>query len=86
VRRANRPMHDRSSSLAHDGQGLFDGLPFRVGRRCLIVALDESCAPKPAVPARSEEGEMALTHRDHPIYGAQFHSQSILTQPGEGIL
>ncbi|WP_439366003.1 anthranilate synthase component II [Bradyrhizobium sp. DASA03005] len=90
VRRARRPMHGRSSSLAHDGQGLFDGLPspFNVGRyHSLIVELDDSCAPKLAVPARSEEGEiMALTHRDHPTFGLQFHPESILTQQGEEIL
>ncbi|MCA1510520.1 aminodeoxychorismate/anthranilate synthase component II [Bradyrhizobium sp. NBAIM01] len=90
VRRASRPMHGRSSSLAHDGQGLFDGLPspLNVGRyHSLIVDLDDSCAPKLVVPARSEEGEiMALTHRDHPTYGIQFHPESILTQQGEEIL
>ncbi|MDA9476903.1 anthranilate synthase [Bradyrhizobium sp. CCBAU 65884] len=90
VRRARRPMHGRSSSLAHDGQGLFDGLPspLNVGRyHSLIVDLDDSCAPKLAVPARSEEGEiMALAHRDHPTYGVQFHPESVLTQQGEEIL
>ncbi|MDH2356476.1 hypothetical protein QCM80_38365 [Bradyrhizobium sp. SSUT112] len=55
VRHANRPMHDRSSSLTSYGQGLFDGLPFYVGRyHSLIVALDDSCALKLAVRARSE--------------------------------
>lgn len=90
VGRARRPMHGRSSSIAHDGRGLFDGLPspLRVGRyHSLIVKLDGSCAPDLAVTARSEEGEiMALAHREQPTYGVQFHPESILTQDGHLLL
>ncbi|WP_354098338.1 aminodeoxychorismate/anthranilate synthase component II [Bradyrhizobium sp. S3.2.12] len=90
VRRARRPMHGRSSSVAHDGRGLFDGLPspLRVGRyHSLIVELDDGCAPHLTVTARSQEGEiMALAHREHRTYGLQFHPESILTQDGHLLL
>ncbi|OSI68653.1 anthranilate synthase component II [Bradyrhizobium canariense] len=86
VRRARRPMHGRSSPVAHDGRGLFEGLPspLRVGRyHSLVVELDSLCAPDLVVTARSEEGEiMALAHREQPVYGVQFHPESILTQEG----
>lgn len=90
VKRARRPMHGRSSPIAHDGRGLFDGLssPLRVGRyHSLIVELDGSSASNLMVTARSEEGEiMALAHRKHPTYGLQFHPESILTQDGHLLL
>ncbi|MBT1516747.1 MULTISPECIES: aminodeoxychorismate/anthranilate synthase component II [unclassified Bradyrhizobium] len=90
VARARRPMHGRSSYVAHDGRGLFKDLssPLCVGRyHSLVVELDGSCAPQLAVTARSDEGEiMALAHRSHPTYGVQFHPESILTQQGQLLL
>lgn len=90
VVRARRPMHGRSSQIAHDGRGLFTGLssPLCVGRyHSLVVELDETCAPHLKVTARSEEGEiMALAHRYQPTYGVQFHPESILTQQGHLLL
>ncbi|MCK1496716.1 aminodeoxychorismate/anthranilate synthase component II [Bradyrhizobium sp. 188] len=90
VRRARRPMHGRSSSIAHDGRGLFHGLPspLRVGRyHSLIVEFDGPCTPDLTVTARSEQGEiMALAHREQPTYGVQFHPESILTQDGHLLL
>ncbi|MDA9431891.1 anthranilate synthase component II [Bradyrhizobium sp. CCBAU 51627] len=90
VARARRPMHGRRSYVAHDGRGLFKGLPtpLDVGRyHSLIVELDESCAQNLIVTARSEEGEiMALTHGYYPTYGVQFHPESILTSQGHVLL
>ncbi|WP_247485684.1 aminodeoxychorismate/anthranilate synthase component II [Bradyrhizobium sp. 193] len=87
VTRAGQPMHGRSSLITHDGRKLFKGLPspLGVGRyHSLVVELDESRELPLTVTARSEEGEiMALTHRDHPTYGVQFHPESILTQRGD---
>lgn len=88
--RARRPMHGRRSYVAHDGRGLFKGLPtpLEVGRyHSLIVELDQSCAQNLIVTARSEEGEiMALTHGYYPTYGVQFHPESILTSQGHVLL
>lgn len=90
VARARRPMHGRSSYVAHDGRGLFKELPspLCVGRyHSLVVELDEACASHLTVTARSEEGEvMALAHRYQSTYGVQFHPESILTQQGHVLL
>lgn len=90
VARARRPMHGRSSTVTHDGRGLFKELPspLRVGRyHSLVVELDETCAPHLRVTARSDEGEvMALAHRYQPTFGVQFHPESILTEQGHVLL
>lgn len=90
VARARRPMHGRSSHIAHNGRGLFKDLPspLWVGRyHSLAVELDESDAPDLMVTARSDEGEiMALAHRNQPTYGVQFHPESVLTQQGHALL
>ncbi|UFW51462.1 MULTISPECIES: anthranilate synthase component II [Bradyrhizobium] len=90
VARAQRPMHGRRSYVAHDGRGLFKGLPtpLDVGRyHSLIVEFEQSCARNLIVTARSEEGEiMALTHRYHLTCGVQFHPESILTSQGDVLL
>jgi anthranilate synthase/aminodeoxychorismate synthase-like glutamine amidotransferase len=90
VVRARRPLHGRASLLTHDGRRLFNGLPFplRVGRyHSLVVEVDELSQSPLMVTARSDEGEiMALAHRHLPIYGTQFHPESILTQGGHQML
>ena len=89
VVRALRPMHGKASPIAHDGTGVFAGLPdpFHATRyHSLVVAPDG--LPDALVPtAWSEEGEiMALRHRVHPVVGVQFHPESILTEHGEDLL
>ncbi|WP_128932008.1 anthranilate synthase component II [Bradyrhizobium zhanjiangense] len=90
VARARRPMHGRSSSITHDGRGLFNELPspLSVGRyHSLVVELNDARSPHLRVTARSDEGEiMALAHRYHPTHGVQFHPESILTQQGHVLL
>lgn len=88
VVRARHPMHGRSSRIAHDGTGLFSGLPspFEAGRyHSLIVEFD---APSPIeVTARSEDGEiMGLQHASDPTFGVQFHPESILTEHGHELV
>lgn len=90
VVRARRPLHGRASGIAHDGTGLFEGLPdpLVVGRyHSLIVAFDDGYGGPLRVTARSQEGEvMALEHMAHPTYGVQFHPESILTEHGHALL
>jgi len=88
VVRAKRLMHGKTSPIYHSGEQLFSGLPspFTATRyHSLIVA-----EPLPAclkATAFSLEGElMGLQHRDYPIYGVQFHPESILTQMGMKII
>jgi para-aminobenzoate synthetase component II len=89
VRRARRPLHGEASDIAHDGEGVFAGLPqnFAAGRyHSLIVDLAGRDAPL-VVTARSDDGEiMGLRHKHHPTYGVQFHPESILTEHGYDML
>ena len=90
VARAKRPMHGEASSIRHQGLGVLAGLRdgFSAGRyHSLIVELTERAAAPLLVTARSEEGEiMGLQHRDHPVFGVQFHPESILTEHGHDII
>jgi anthranilate synthase component 2 len=88
VVRAPRLMHGKTSAIYHYGEDLFLGVPspFEATRyHSLIVA-----EPLPAelkVTAFTSQGEiMALRHRTAPIYGVQFHPESILTGYGKHIL
>jgi anthranilate synthase/aminodeoxychorismate synthase-like glutamine amidotransferase len=87
--RALEPMHGRSSRIVHSGQGLFLDLanPLAVGRYHSLV-VDESSLPKELqVTARAEDGTiMALSHRTLPVFGVQFHPESILTEQGYTLL
>jgi para-aminobenzoate synthetase component 2 len=88
IARAKRPLHGEASEISHDGEGIFLGIPdrFSAGRyHSLIVELDDD-SPL-AVTARSEEGEiMGLKHRKFPIFGVQFHPESVLTEHGHDLL
>lgn len=87
--RAKRPLHGRPSSIWHDEKNLFQQLdnPFIAGRYHSLV-IDESDFPAELeVTARSKEGEiMAVQHRNYPIFGVQFHVESVLTDCGYTIL
>ncbi len=88
VVRAPRLMHGKTSPIYHYGENLFSGIPnhFEATRyHSLIVA-----EPLPDVlqtTAFTSEGEvMGLRHRQHPIFGVQFHPESILTGHGKKLL
>ena len=89
VVRARRPMHGKASPIAHDGAGVFAGLPdplLATRYHSLVVSPDGLPADLVAT-AWSEEGEiMGLRHRVHPVVGVQFHPESILTEHGEALL
>jgi anthranilate synthase component II len=89
VVRARRPMHGKTSPIAHDGAGVFAGLPdplLATRYHSLVVSPDDLPTDLVAT-AWSEEGEiMALRHRVHPVVGVQFHPESILTEHGEALL
>lgn len=86
---SGRPCHGQSSRILHDATGLFAGLPnpFRAGRYHSLVAREEELPPDLRVTARTSEGTvMAVAHRQHPVFGVQFHPESILTECGEMLL
>lgn len=88
VVRAPRLMHGKTSPIYHYGDSLFQGVPspFEATRyHSLIVSEPLPDALQPT--AFTGEGElMALRHKHYPIYGVQFHPESILTTAGKQIL
>ena len=91
VVRADRLMHGKTSMIRHDGKGLFEGLsnPFEATRyHSLIVKRDSvpDCLEITATCAEDENEIMGLRHKEHPVYGVQFHPESILTAEGKKLL
>jgi len=87
--RAGLPMHGKTSRIHHSGIGLFSGLPnpFLATRYHSLVIAPASVPPSLEVTATSEDGEiMAVRHVEHPVYGVQFHPESVLTEHGYRIL
>jgi anthranilate synthase/aminodeoxychorismate synthase-like glutamine amidotransferase len=87
--RAKQPLHGRSSRVTHDGTGLFADLPspLTVGRYHSLVVEEATLPPELEITARSDDGTiMALRHRVWPVWGVQFHPESILTEHGYEIL
>jgi anthranilate synthase/aminodeoxychorismate synthase-like glutamine amidotransferase len=88
VVRAHQLMHGKTSSVHHDGRGVFRGIsqPFTAGRyHSLVVA-----APLPEAleaSAHTADGTiMGLRHRTFPVHGVQFHPESVLTGEGRHVL
>jgi anthranilate synthase component 2 len=84
IRRAT-PMHGKISTIRHEGTGLFRGLnaPLKVTRYHSLVIENGSLPEVLRVTARCEEGLiMAVQHREAPIFGVQFHPESIATEQG----
>ncbi len=89
VERAPAPRHGKSSRVTHNGAGLFTGLPnpFEAGRYHSLAVREEGLPAELTVTARSEDGVvMALSHRSLPVFGVQFHPESVLTPEGETLL
>ena len=89
VVRAPRIMHGKTSTISHDGEGIFKGVPdpFEAVRYHSLI-VDRRYLPSELVmSAWTEYGEvMAIRHVRYPTYGVQFHPESILTREGERIL
>lgn len=89
VVRAPQPMHGKVDTIHHDGTGCFAGLPspFRATRYHSLV-VDRASLPNTLhVSAWTEDGLiMGLTHNDLPVWGVQFHPESIETEHGHAML
>jgi para-aminobenzoate synthetase len=84
VRSAPIVMHGRLSAVKHDGEGLFAGIPqgFSVVRYHSLAVADE-LGPQGRVTAWTDEGVvMGIEHRGRPLWGVQFHPESIATEHG----
>jgi anthranilate synthase/aminodeoxychorismate synthase-like glutamine amidotransferase len=89
VDRAPEARHGKASRIAHGGTGLFEGVsnPLEAGRYHSLVVREEGLPASLAVTAHSEDGlVMALAHRSKPVFGVQFHPESVLTPEGERLL
>ena len=89
VVRAPEPRHGKTSAILHEGGGLFEGVPspFEAGRYHSLVVSETGLPDDLRVTARTSDGlVMALAHRSKPVFGVQFHPESVLTPRGEELL
>jgi anthranilate synthase/aminodeoxychorismate synthase-like glutamine amidotransferase len=89
ITRAPELMHGKASDIHHDGRGVFAGLPspFSAIRYHSLCAAPESVPDALEVTARTKTGViMAVKHREYPVYGVQFHPESILSENGKDLL
>lgn len=92
VVRSTRPTHGKASLVRHDGSELFRGIPspFRAGRYHSLTVEEATLPECLQVTAVTEEDGvrevMALRHRSLPVWGVQFHPESVLTRFGELVL
>ncbi|HKM41960.1 MAG TPA: aminodeoxychorismate/anthranilate synthase component II [Methanocorpusculum sp.] len=90
VIRTGKPVHGMTSEILHDAGGIFTGVknPFRA-TRYHSLAVEESSLPSClSVSARSSDDGMimAVSHKEYPVFGLQFHPESLLTESGDRIM
>ena len=89
VVRAQTPMHGKVSRVRHRGSDIFSGLPspFEATRYHSLVVREDSLPETLVATAWTEDGVlMGVRHRDLPIFGVQFHPESIASQHGHDLL
>ena len=87
--RAATPIHGKPSKINHNGNGLFTGLPdrFEAIRYHSLTVSPDSIKNELTITATTDDNTvMAITHKKWPIYGVQFHPESIETEYGHQIL
>ena len=89
VIQAKRLMHGKTSAIYHNSQGIFKGIPnpFEATRYHSLLVERKSLPACLEITAWTKESEiMGLKHKDYPLFGVQFHPESILTKVGKDIL
>lgn len=89
VIRAPIPMHGKTSRVTHNSRGLFRGIngPFQAARYHSLIVKRSTKPEALEVSAESDDGLiMALSHRELPVHGVQFHPESIASEHGRTIL
>jgi anthranilate synthase/aminodeoxychorismate synthase-like glutamine amidotransferase len=84
-----RIMHGKTSPIKHNGRDLFKGManPFAATRYHSLVIKRDTLPDCLEITAETEEGEiMGVRHKSHPIWGVQFHPESILTENSRQML
>jgi anthranilate synthase component 2 len=82
-------MHGKTSRISHSGIGIFQGLsqPFEATRYHSLAVREETLPADLEVVARSEDGiVMGIRHRSQPVWGVQFHPESILSVEGPKLI
>ena len=85
VDRANEIVHGKTSIIKHSGSEIFNGIPetFEATRYHSLVAMEHSFPEKLKITAKTGNGLiMALEHKEYPVFGVQFHPESIVTEHG----
>ena len=91
--RARRLMHGKTDAVRHTGEGLFQGIPspFRVARYHSLVT-DEASLPESLLPVAwstddaDQDEVQGMRHRDLPLWGVQFHPESLFSECGKRLL
>jgi anthranilate synthase/aminodeoxychorismate synthase-like glutamine amidotransferase len=91
VVRADRVMHGKTSQICHDGSGIFAGLPspMEVMRYHSLIVDRATMPPSLEIVAVAKDDRTevhAVKHREHPVYGVQFHPESVMTPHGKALL
>ncbi|NYF09268.1 para-aminobenzoate synthetase component 2 [Leifsonia sp. AK011] len=89
VTHAEELMHGKTSLITHDDSGFYDGVPqpFTATRYHSLAVVDSTVPSDLVVTSRTEGGIiMGLRHEELPIYGVQFHPESVLTEGGYRML
>ena len=89
VVRAPQLLHGKTSSLHHNGDGIFEGLPdpLTVTRYHSLAVAEDSLPPDLEATAHADDGSlMAVRHRHLPVDGVQFHPEAVLTEGGHRLI
>ena len=91
VVRADRVMHGKTSQIEHDSSGIFAGLPSPMEvMRYHSLIVDRATLPESldiVAVSKDDPSEVhAVKHREHPVYGVQFHPESVMTPHGKALL
>jgi para-aminobenzoate synthetase component 2 len=89
VTHADELMHGKTSLIRHDESPFYDGVPqpFRATRYHSLAVVDDTVPDSLEVTARTEGGViMGIRHREAPVFGVQFHPESVLTEGGYRML
>ncbi|MBE3592775.1 MAG: aminodeoxychorismate/anthranilate synthase component II [Thermoanaerobacter sp.] len=89
IAKADKIMHGKTSLIFHNGRGIFRNIKNPIkGMRYHSLVIDRNTLPEELeITAQTEEGViMGVRHRKYPVYGLQFHPESILTEQGKEIL
>ena len=89
VTHADELMHGKTSLIRHDDSGFYEGVPqpFRATRYHSLAVVDSTVPDELEVTSRTDGGViMGLRHREAPLFGVQFHPESVLTEGGYRML